>query len=195
MFARSDIDFVKGNAEINKDNIQVSYLGNLGLNRHLPLLEIADALNEISSELKLTVYGSATEDVVKAFTDNPNVDFRGFVNYDDVVSIIHESDLVVHAEYDEPFNLLDLKAAFSTKIPDSISSGTPLFVYANPELACTDFVIKNKCAFVAKNKAELKDILEEALYNSEKREEVIVQAQSIKNKYFTAETSLTEYFS
>lgn len=194
LFAKSDIDFVKAQVKVDRDNIKVSYLGNLGLKRHLPLIEIADALGEIAPGTRLAVYGSATEEVQKELLANKNIDYKGFVNYDDVVKIIHNSDLVVHAEYDEPFNLLDLKAAFSTKIPDSISSGTPLFVYANENLACTDFVIKNQCAFVAKNSSELKVSLEAALFDREKREVTMAQAESVKKEFFASERTLTAYF-
>lgn len=194
IFAKSDIDFKEASAKVDKNSVRVSYLGNLGLNRHLPLIEIANALSEISPAAKLDVYGSATEIVQDALCANENIAYKGFVSYEDVVKIIHESDLVVHAEYDEPFNLLDLKAAFSTKIPDSISSGTPLLVYANENLACTDFVIKNQCAFVAKNSSELKNTLNEALFNEEKRGQIIAQSKKVKDEYFTNETSLTACF-
>lgn len=194
LFAKSDIDFVKAQAKVDREEIKVSYLGNLGLKRHLPLIEIADALGVIAPGTRLAVYGSATESVQKELSENKNIDYRGFVGYDDVVKIIHNSDLVVHAEYDEPFNLLDLKAAFSTKIPDSISSGTPLFVYANENLACTNFVIKNQCAFIAKNSSELKVTLEAALFDSEKREVVMAQAEKVKKEFFASERTLTAYF-
>lgn len=194
LFAKSDIDFVKGKPEVDRNNLKVTYLGNLGLNRHLPLIEISDALAKISQGTKLIVYGSATQEVESILSNSDNIDFKGFVRYNDVVRLIHQSDLVVHAEYDEPFNLLDLKAAFSTKIPDSISSGTPLFVYANENLACTDFVIQNECAFVAKNSGELEKVLEQALYDSSKRKEIISQAEKVREEYFATETSLTSYF-
>ncbi len=195
MYARSDMDFKPVYGVADMTNVRVSYLGNLGLNRHIPLCDIADALAKVAPGSKLNVYGSAKPDVEQALRDNPNIDFKGFVDYEQVVSIIHNSDLLIHTEYDDPYNLLDLKAAFSTKIPDSIASGTPLFIYANENLACTDFVMKHKCGFVAKNSTELEAVLEMALFNGAARTDIINRAEKIRTEFFTTEKSLTTYFS
>ncbi len=194
MYARSDMDFkpVYGAADIT--NVKVSYLGNLGLNRHIPLCDIADALARVAPGSRLNVYGSAKPDVEQALKDNPNIDFKGFVDYEQVVSIIHDSDLLIHTEYDDPYNLLDLKAAFSTKIPDSIASGTPLMIYANKSLACTDFIIKKQCAFVATHKDELEEVLRKALLSEGERRRIINKAESVKTECFTAESPMIEYF-
>lgn len=194
LFARSDIDFIPAKATVEKDNIRVSYLGNLGLKRHLPLMEIADALGRVSPGAKLDIYGSATDDVIKLIEGNKNISYKGFVSYDEVVDVIHSSDLVVHAEYDEPFNLLDLKAAFSTKIPDSVSSGTPLLMYANENLACTDFLIKNKCAFVAVNSEELEHVIYDALFDSEKRAQITAVSEEVRKEFFVSDDPMVNYF-
>jgi hypothetical protein len=194
LYARSDIDFRPSAVATDRENIRVSYLGNLGLKRHIPLMELADALSRVSVGAVLDVYGAADEEVKSAFDGNPNVSYKGFVNYEEVVKIIHDSDLVVHAEYDEPFNLRDLKAAFSTKIPDSISSGTPLLMYANESLACTDFLIRNRCAFVATNKEMLDDVIRDALFDESKRAEVIATAERVCKEYFVSNDPMVNYF-
>ncbi len=194
LFARSDIEFVPSVAEIERENISVSYLGNLGLKRHIPLIDIAESLGRVCSGVKLDVYGVADEAVTRELESNPNISYKGFVAYDEVVNIIHKSALVVHAEYDEPFNLLDLKAAFSTKIPDSVSSGTPLLMYANEKLACTDFLIKNECAFVASNKNELDSVVKDALFNKEKRAQIIATAEKVRKEFFVSDDPMVKYF-
>ena len=194
MFARSDIEFVEKQPGIDKTNVQVSYLGNLGLNRHLPLMEIADSLAELIPGAKLDVYGKATEDVRAAFAANENVRYKGFVSYEDVVRIIHESDLVVHAEFNDPFYLKDLQAAFSTKIPDSICSGTPLLIYASEKLACTDFILKNGCGFAACSAAELKNVLHEALLDEKKRTQVMGMAHMVRARCFVSDAPMLSVF-
>lgn len=194
MYARSDMDFKPAYKTADITKVKVSYLGNLGLNRHIPLCDIADALAKVAPGARLSVYGSAKPEVEQALKENINVDFKGFVNYEQVVSVIHNSDLLVHTEYDDPYNLLDLKAAFSTKIPDSISSGTPLFIYANENLACTDFIIKKRCAFVATHKSELEDVLEKALLSETERRKILDNAEKVRTECFTAESPMIEYF-
>ena len=194
MYARSDMEFKPTYAPVDMTNVRVSYLGNLGLNRHIPLCDIADALANIATGAKLDVYGSAKPEVEQALKSNPNIDFKGFVDYEQVVAIIHNSDLLIHTEYDDPYNLCDLKAAFSTKIPDSISSGTPLFIYANENLACTDFIIKKQCAFVATRKNELEDVLKKALSSENERRKILDNAEKVRSECFTAESPMIEYF-
>lgn len=194
MYARSDMDFKPSYEPAEPGNVKVSYLGNLGLKRHIPLCELADALAKVAPGTKLNVYGSAKPEVEQELRANPNVNFNGFVDYEQVVEIMHSSDLLIHSEYSDEYNNLDLKAAFSTKIPDSISSGTPLLIYANEELACTDFVIKNKCAFVVKDKTELEEVLRTSLFDKEKRVEVIEYAEKARNEFFVSDNSLTACF-
>ncbi len=186
LFAQSDIDFIP-NAELPKDGcLKVSYLGNLGLNRHEALMEIANTLHDLVPGTKLHVYGKVPEAVEDEFLANKNIKYEGFVNYERVVSVLHESNLLVHAEYDDDYNRKDLKFAFSTKIADSVCSGTPLLMYGNELLTETDFLINHQCAFVASHADELKEVLKSALLDVNIRTEIVHKAKQVREQYFSA---------
>ncbi len=151
---------------------QVSYLGNLGVGRHTSLCEIADALQEINRDYHLDVYGKIPNDEVKkAFENCIGINYKGVVSYNDVVKIMHESDLLVHAEGFNDFCRWDLKYAFTTKIADSLACGTCFFVYAPEELACTEYLKNITC--VVTDRAELKEKLSELLGSKELQQKYI----------------------
>ena len=172
IMTNSDIDFVDRAEKIKPEKIV--YLGNLGVGRHYALIEIGNALQEIDNNLVLDVYGNIPNDEVKtALNECKGIRYCGVVPYKEVVEKIHHSTLLIHAESFDDYSTKDLKFAFSTKIADSISSGTPLFCYMPKDLVCTQFLIKHRCAFVAQNKNELISTLKQALYDVESRKKVV----------------------
>lgn len=187
LFSKSDISFEDRSA-LPEGDWAISYLGNMGLNRHKALMEIADTLDSLRPGTKLRVYGSVPEVVREEFLGNPHIDYRGFVSYEEVISVIHESHLLVHAEYDSDFNRKDLRAAFSTKIADSVCSGTPFFLYAPPKLAETDFILREQCGFAATTASELSQKLLNALTDETMRKQVVHNAFRSREAYFTAES-------
>lgn len=190
IFSPSDIDFVK-NTEISQNPI-VSYLGNLGVGRHKALVEFANILGEVMPGVKLDVYGKLPDDIEasKLITNCEHINYKGFISYNDVVRHMHESTLIIHAELDDNFYSKDLKYAFSTKIADSICSGTPFLIYARSDLAETDFLIRNKCAFIADSKDKLRQELVKALTDKEARESIVTNAENVRNSYFTHRNEL-----
>lgn len=183
VYQSSDIDVIE-NYKVQQP-IRVSYLGNLGLNRYKALIQIAEKLGEVDSKIKLDIYGRAEEFIINELKKCPNIRVKGFVGYEEVVDIIHKSTLLIHAEYSDSFYMRDLKYAFSTKITDSVCSGTPFFIYAPEELAETQFLRENDCAFVASEKKALKDNLRIAIFDESERKRKIANAKIIKEKFFT----------
>lgn len=183
IYSSSDIDWQENSKQ--GDSFKIAYLGNLGLKRHRALIEIAETIGEINPNLKIDVYGNATDGIKADLEKCKFISYNGFVSYDVVLNIIHNSTLLIHAEYNDDFYVRDLKYAFSTKITDSICSGTPFLIYASDELAETKFLRENDCAFVASNKDELKEQLLLALTDEEARRRKLANAHIVKVKYFT----------
>jgi prepilin-type processing-associated H-X9-DG protein/prepilin-type N-terminal cleavage/methylation domain-containing protein len=96
-----------------------------------------------------------------------------------------------HVETEKGYRERQLQYAFTTKIADSLASGRCFIVYAPEHLACSQYVINNKCGWVATNKAELRDIIWRIIHDGESREQtinkaVVVAAENhdlIKNAY------------
>ena len=166
---------------------RIVYAGNLGINRHLSIISIARALKRIDPSIHFEVYGKPEETVAKMLEAEENIYLMGFVSYQEITQIIKQSRLVIHAESFEDFYRYDLKAAFSTKITDALVSGTPLFIYAPEELAETDYLVQNSCAFVCTDETDLDDRLRCALYDDVKRESIIAKGKEIVYKNHNAE--------
>lgn len=166
---------------LNK-NPRIVYLGNLGLNRYKNLICIAEQIQKINSDWKVEIYGNPPLCVEKELKSCSAIILKGFVQYNKVIDILQSSDLLLHTEYSDNFYTKDLQYAFSTKIADCLSSGTPFFVYAPDSFSFVKYLKENKAAFIATTKEELKHVLVEALLNEEKRKIQICNAIELAKK-------------
>lgn len=161
----------------------IVYAGNLGVGRHKALMEIADALQNINVLFRLQVYGKTNDQtVLEALKNHGGIDYRGFVQYEELCKIISRADLLVHAESQEPFYARDVRYGFSTKIADSLASNVPFFVYANAKMTCVRYLRENACAFVACSREELEAVLSRALNNEEERKLCVENALATVRK-------------
>lgn len=170
--------------EINSPLI-ITYLGNLGVGRHEPLIEIANTLQELDPNIFLDVYGKApNSDVEKALNECTGIRQKGFVPYDEVISIMKSSDLLLHAENFSDFSRWDLKHGFSTKIADSLASGTCFFMYAPDNLASVRYLMEKKAAYVVTNKNDLKEALRVILNDEDLRQSCVDNAlRTVKDNH------------
>lgn len=176
MQSSSDYSASSSTGEIKN---RIVYAGNMGLERPSSLIKIANALMQINSEIVFEIYGKADDETLNLFAQLPIIRYMGFVSYKDVLDIMRTSLLVVHAESFDDFYRRDLMAAFSTKIPDCLMSGTPLFLFAPEELAVTQYIRDNRCAFLCTDEKRLVDCLSDALYKNEQRIAIVDRAKEM----------------
>lgn len=139
----------------------VSYLGNLGVGRHEGLAQIANALQEISENYFLDVYGKIPNEEVKSAFDNcKGIRYKGFVSYDGVIEVMKNSDLLVHTESFSDFYREDLKFAFSTKIADSLASGKCFLLYAPETIESYRYLEENELAYTVNSNDKLIETLQ-----------------------------------
>lgn len=165
-----------------KDNIIpiISYLGNLGVGRYESLIEIGEALHGVNKKFFLDVYGRApNEYILNLLKDCKGINYKGIINYSEVVEVMHRSDLLVHVENFSEFYQWDTKYGFSTKIADTLASGTCFFVYAPEELASTQYLFKNEVACVVTQRENLKNTLKDIIKNQELRKEYAEKGKKI----------------
>ncbi len=192
IYTASDISFKK--KEKANEIPVISYLGNLGVGRHIALVEIAEALKSINTDYKLNIYGKIPNDTVKeAFKNCSAINYCGIVPYSEVLDVMQKSDLLVHGESFDNFTRWDLKYAFTTKIADSLSSGTCFFVYAPKDLACTEYLLKNECAYVVTDKDNLKKSLEQIFTDEDLRNKYIQKGLEIANQNHNSEKNCQKF--
>jgi glycosyltransferase involved in cell wall biosynthesis len=148
----------------NKDKLIVSYFGSLACNRTSSLIEIAKELNALGKPFEFTVYGvGAAREDIESINHCPNMVYHQPVPYDEVRNIANKSDLLVHAESFDDFDIKERRHEFSTKTADCLASGRCFLVYAPSSSAFVQYLIAHKAAYVATDKeqlvGELKDIL------------------------------------
>lgn len=146
-----------------RDIPKISYLGNLGIKRDEALAEVGTVLQSISPDLYIDVYGNAPEIIKVKLNNAKGIRFHGVVSYNEVIKQIYDSDIVIHVEKNDPILNNELKYAFSTKIADSISSGTPFIIYAPKNLACSQYLISTQAGWNAETPEELKNVIEKLL--------------------------------
>lgn len=177
-----------------EDSFAVSYLGNLGVGRHRPLVEIANVLQELSPEYYLDVYGKIpSASVQQAFESCRGIRFRGFISYGEVLKIMQESDLVVHGEDFSAFSRKDLEFAFSTKIGDCLAGGTCFLLYAPEELACSRYLREQEAAWVASDRETLKKTLGLLVQRPEERERYLKRAGEVVEEKHSMEKNARRF--
>ncbi|WP_338655183.1 glycosyltransferase [Sporosarcina psychrophila] len=152
---------IQSNIKNNNLALRISYLGNLGLGRHEPLIEIANTLNNINPDLFLDVYGkSPNQEVENALQSCSGIRWMGSVTYKEVVKVMESSDVLVHAENFSEFYQKDLVHAFSTKIADSLASACFL-VYAPKSMGFIKYLKENNAACIVNCSNELRKKIEQ----------------------------------
>jgi hypothetical protein len=140
-------------------SIKISYIGNLGYNRWKPLVQIGRVLKSINykEQLHIDVYSSEKRaEVLKHLTEANGIQFKGFLDSNQVIEIMHESTLLLHVEeLDNEINKEKIKYSISTKIADTLASGTCLFAYGPAGVASIDYLKQNNAACVVTEKDNL----------------------------------------
>ena len=164
--------------EIPHDGFVVSYIGNLGVGRHKPLMDVAHVIEEISPDAKLRIFGNFPSDSIKnEVCAIPSVEYQGIIPYDKVKQEMQKSDLLLHCESKD--KLQDLIAAFSTKISDSLASGIPFLVYADRNFPFVKYLEEHGAAFVAESPSELKEILRNCMESDSFRKKNVKAARAL----------------
>lgn len=166
-----------------------SYLGSFFFDRYQSLIEIAQTLQEINPEYHLDVYGNICgfDDAKKAFEKSSAINYCGVVRYEDVVKIIRKSDIIFHAESFDDKTMYAIHYGFSTKIADSVSSGTNFLAYAPENVAFMQYLLSNNCAWCVTRKEELLSTLQCLLVDKDKRRRILINAKHVSDENHRAE--------
>ena len=143
----------------NKENPRFSYLGNLGLDRPLALIQISEVIHDINANYKLDVYGAFIPGQEHIFNNAPYISYKGVIPYEQVKEVIADSDVLFHCEVSDEKWAEPLKYGFSTKIADAISIGHNFVLFAPGQIACSKYIKDTGAAWHAESESELKNVL------------------------------------
>ncbi len=173
---------------------RITYMGNLGVGRTDTLIELGKILQSIDENYKINVYGRASEDVITLLKGSQGIRYCGFVPYKECVKIMMESTLLIHVENFSEFYLEDSQYAFSTKIADSLASGTCLFLYAPKEISCSQYLNEHQAACVANDSKAAYDKLQELLKNEDLRNNYAKRGMEIVRENHSLENNRKKFW-
>lgn len=171
----------------------LNYMGNINYNRFLSLAEIGKALDELNEEhnenYRLDIYTiEKDEKILASFNEIKSIRLCGFVGGSEFVELFKQSQILVHTESFDEYYVEFTKNSISTKIADCLASGIPLFAYGPEQLASMGHLIRNDCAVVATEKAQLKDTLYRVFNDAELREEKALKGLDVAKRCHSAKT-------
>ena len=193
LFFRRKCSILYTPAEINKEEIKyedregIRYLGGLSLNRHESLLDISRMLEKISSKDErincVDVYSNEnSKEILRNFNMNNGIAFHGFADFSTVQEVIRNSLAVIHVEAFDDKCRQRTRLSLSTKIAESLASGTVLIAYGPLELASMQYLIKYNAAIVSDNIEDLSLKIQSFLLDKDNYEKISLNAKQLALK-------------
>ena len=173
----------------------ISYIGNVNLKRNEQLIKLGLALKNIQAEGKpqyIDVYSAETNpEILKDFTHENGINFCGKISADEVLRVIGQSMAVIHTEsFDEQMRKR-VAYSVSTKIADSLASGTPILAYGPYEVASIEYLKENNSAYCITDDSQLESGLTEFITNGALRDEITKNAIALAAKNHSSEANCT----
>jgi len=146
----------------------ISYIGGLSLGRDKVLMRLGTFFKK-KYNLYIDVYSfEKREEILKNLNEKNGIHFCGGVHADNVVRIQQQSLLLLHIEsFDEEIRNRT-RYSLSTKISESLGSGTALLAFGPSDIASIQYLIENNYPLVFSDMDSLEkgidDIFKEDLY-------------------------------
>ena len=144
-----------------KDEVVITYFGNLGVGRSGELLRVARVLGRIDPALRLDIYGNALPEAAEAFSRQENIHYHGFVDAAALHGIVEQSDILLHVESFDETIIPKLKYAFSTKIAQCLCAGRCFVSFAPEGTASSRYLQEAEGALLVSDETELERLLKE----------------------------------
>lgn len=177
-----------------QDYYTVSYLGNLHSNRWQSICEIGKVLDEIAVkhnvEIVFNIYTlSYIENKVKdRFSSIKSIQLRGGVTSEKVREIQCESDVLIHVEAFDQKSINSTRLSLSTKIPEYLSTGVPVFAYGPSQIASMRYLHDNNLSCVCYEYNDLTEKLQLILFDNAYRKYISVNGMKQVKKFHDINT-------
>ena len=122
----------------NSSIIRFAYTGNIEGGRHSVIIMLLNALDNLGVEYHLDVY-TRQEEYLSNYR-NEHLTVHGAVPQREVESILDSADGLIHVESFDEDKIKWAKYSLSTKIPEYLASGRPIFYLGPEEVGVGDFL-------------------------------------------------------
>jgi hypothetical protein len=158
----------------------VLYFGNFGGSRSSSLLQIAQALHDTGLPYSFALYGPESSDPdFQKLKVSPFCVYHPSISYEDLLPLVKESDVIVHAASFDEFNAKDRQEEFSSKIADCLASGRPFLAYGPSTSFFIRYLKDKNCAFVAESFTELQLLLNKLMADPQYRSIHLAEAKAV----------------
>ena len=158
----------------------ISYIGGLGGDRHLQLVRLGQALHRIECEGKpscIDVYSPESRpEVLAHLTEENGIRFHGKISAGEVLEVMSRSMALIHTESFDPQIRRRVAYSVSTKIADSLASGTCILAYGPGEIASIRYLSDNGAAYCITDGDDVEQCLQDFLAHPERRQACVERA-------------------
>lgn len=163
---------------------KISYIGNLGYKRYEQLIRIGKTLKQLNGVVNhIDVYSSESRpEILKKMIPENGIVFHGAVSSEEVKKVIAESLAVIHTESFGTTQRESVKYSVSTKIADSLMSGTCILAFGPPEIASMQYLSDNDAAVCVFDERELTRKLDCLLNDDKFRKKISNNAKALAKK-------------
>ena len=150
----------------------ISYFGNIRCNRYHSLAEIGrelDVMNrETGSDYKLKIYTFEKDrEILSHLETCDSIELCGPVTGAEFDRTFAAAELLLHVEAFDKASIDFVRHSVSTKIADSLASGTPLLAYGPSGISSMEYLLRHGCALAATDREHLRPMLEKAFEDRE----------------------------
>ena len=179
---------------VNSDAPVFVYFGNLRIGRNKALLDIANTLQHISSDIKLKIFSNETErKYYQDLIDHPSVVWGGAIPYDQVKKEMAESDVYVVAESFSAEDVNFTRYSLSTKAADGLMSGMIVLGYGSLESGVISYLHDTGAAMVCTNFEELKDSIIRLITDQQLQRKLYDLSELISKENHTLKSSIKKF--
>lgn len=172
---------------------QISYIGNLGMKRHQPLVRMGQALKALEDEncpRFIDVYsGERDPEILKHLTEENGIRFHGLIAPTEVPDVMGRSMAIIHTESFDADMVPIVRFSVSTKIADSLMFGPCLIAFAPAGIASVEYLRENDAAFVITEPEKLGEGLHRVLTDEALRGRIEQSARALAMKNHNADTN------
>lgn len=163
----------------------ITYAGSLYLERYKTISEFCRCIKrsgkECDFEIVVYTHQAQWDDVKSIFSDFPFIRYGGFITHEELMQKIQESYALLFVESMKKEMLEYTRLSMSTKIPEFLSSGKPIFAIGNSDQGSISYLKDHNAAFVVDD-IELLDEKFASFENTELRETILRNASDLFQK-------------
>jgi glycosyltransferase involved in cell wall biosynthesis len=156
--------------------VTFSYVGSLHSNRWRVLVRLAAGIERLrdrglDAELRIYSAEQPSPKVLALLEAASSTRHCGSLDPDGVRRVIQESDVLVHVEADDAKSKTVTRLSVSTKIPEYMAAGRPIFAVGPSDVASIEYLKETASAFVVDtaSSSDLDDQLAQAIQDTAQR--------------------------